>query len=160
MTSYYVTVSIKLYPQAGFSFIVRLQGPRNSFQSAGAGDHLFWSGGGGGMVEGEGGGGPVTTSFEVVVVVVVEGEGKGQIWLFSLFGCLELLDYWTFLDSLLSGVVLINFKPLKSTFLHAESTTRSLQIMILNVGSCNPFILSSVSSKCVRDHIISRYNSF
>ena len=56
--------------------------------------------------------------------------------------------------------MLINFKPLKSTFLHAESTTRSLQIMILNVGYCNPFILSSVSSKCVRDHIISRYNSF
>ena len=43
-----------------------------------------------------GGWGPVTTSFEVVVVVVVEvegGEGEGQIWLFSLFGCLERLDY-------------------------------------------------------------------
>ena len=37
--------------------------------------------------------------------------GEGQIWLFSLCGCLELTDYWTFLESLLSGV-----KPLKSTF--------------------------------------------
>ena len=48
---------MKLYLQAGFSFIVRLQGPRNSFQRAGAGDHLCWSGGGGGMVGGGGGGG-------------------------------------------------------------------------------------------------------
>ena len=44
----------------------------------------------------------MTTSFEVVVGGVGGGggggggarvEGEGQIWLFSLFGCLELLDY-------------------------------------------------------------------
>ena len=35
-------------------------------------------GGGGGVGGGAGGGG---------------GEGEGQIWLFSLLGCLELLDY-------------------------------------------------------------------
>ena len=59
---------------------------------------------------------------------------REQIWLFSLLcASLELSDYWTFLESLF-----INFKPLKSTFLllsviaHAESTTRSLQIMILH----------------------------
>ena len=28
------------------------------------------------------------------------------------------------------------------------------------VGSCNPVILSSMLFKCIRDHIISRYNSF
>ena len=65
------------------------------------------------------------------------GGGEEQIWLFSLCGCLELSDYWTFLESLLSGVMFINFKWLKSTFLllslisHAGSTTRSLKIMIL-----------------------------
>ena len=58
------------------------------------------------------------------------GGGREQIWLFSLCGCLELSDYWTFLESLLSRVMFINFKPLKSTFLllsvitHAGSTTR------------------------------------
>ena len=66
------------------------------------------------------------------------GGGGGQIWMFSLCGCLEQSDYWTFLESLLRGVIFINFKPLKSTFLllsliaHAESTSKSLQIMILN----------------------------
>ena len=65
------------------------------------------------------------------------GGGEEQIWLFSLCGCLELSDYWTFLESLLSGVMFINLKQLKSIFLllsliaHAGSTTRSLQIMIL-----------------------------
>ena len=37
--------------------------------------------------------GPVTTSFEVEAGRV----GSGQIWLFSLCGCLELSDYSTFL---------------------------------------------------------------
>ena len=64
------------------------------------------------------------------------GGGK-QIWLFPLCGCLEPSDYWTFLESLLSRVMFIYFKWLKSIFLllsliaHAGSTTRSLQIMIL-----------------------------
>ena len=75
----------------------------------------------------------MTTYFEV------GGGGEEQIWLFSLCGCLELSDTGPFrLESLLSGVMFINFKPLKSTFLlliviaHAGSTTRSLQIMILH----------------------------
>ena len=74
--------------------------------------------------------GPVTTSLEV--------GGGVQIWLFSLCGRLELSDYWTFLESLLSEVMFTNFKPRKSTFLllsliaNAESTSRSLQIMILH----------------------------
>ena len=65
------------------------------------------------------------------------GGREEQIWLFSLCGCLELSDYWTFLESLLSRVMFINFKQLKSIFhllsliAHAGSTTRSLQIMIL-----------------------------
>ena len=38
--------------------------------------------------------GPVTTSFEVGWKGGGGGgEGEGQIWLFSLFGCLELSDY-------------------------------------------------------------------
>ena len=32
-------------------------------------------------------------------------------------------------------------------------------VEVCTVGSCNPFILFSMSSKCVRDHIIGRYNS-
>ena len=114
-------------------------GPAEQFLKCGAGNHLFWSG---------------------------AGEGEGQIWLFSLCVCLELSDYWTFLESLLSWVIFINFQPLKSTFLllsliaHAGSTSTSLQIMILHCGFLDPFLLSSMSSKCVRDFIISRYNSF
>ena len=43
----------------------------------------------------------MTTSFEVCVCVCV---GLG-IWLFSLCCCLKMLDYWTFLESLLSGAM-------------------------------------------------------
>ena len=54
--------------------ILRVQTPyiprRVVFKVWGAGDHLLWGGGGGGERE--------------------------QIWLFSLCGCLELSDYWTF----------------------------------------------------------------
>ena len=66
------------------------------------------------------------------------GGGRSIFLLFPLCGCLELSDYWTFFESLLSRVLFINFKLLKSTFLllcviaHAGSTTRSLQIMILH----------------------------
>ena len=90
--------------------------------------------------------GPVATYIEVWA----GGGGKEQIWLLSLCGCLGLSDYWTFPESLLSRVMFINFKLLKSTFLllrmiaHAGSTTRSLQIMIslwhYTVVSCNAFI--------------------
>ena len=45
------------------------------------------------------------------------GGGWGQICLFSICGCLELSDCWTFLESFLSGAMFINFKPLKRTFL-------------------------------------------
>ena len=85
------------------------------FKSAGAAPLLNWGGGGGG--------------------------GEGQIWLFSFCGCLELSDCWTFLESLSSGVMFINFKLLKSTFLllsliaRAAPTSRSLQIMILHCRS-------------------------
>ena len=114
-------------------------GPAEQFLKCGADDHLFWSGG---------------------------GEGEGQIWLFSLSGCLELLDYWTFLESLLSGVMLINFNRLKSTFsccawLHTlDLPLEVCRSRYYTVGSCNPFILSSMSSQCVTDHIMRRCNSF
>ena len=61
-------------------------GPTEQFLKCG--HHLFWNGEGG-------------------------REGEGQIWLFTLCGC---SDYWTFLESLLSGVKFINFKPLKQGF--------------------------------------------
>ena len=57
-------------------------------------------------------------------------------------------------ESLLSGVMFINFTPLKSTFLllrliaPAGSTSRSLQ----TVGSCNPFILSRVIKMRQKPH--------
>ena len=57
---------------------------------------------------------------------------EGQIWLFSFCGSLEPSNYWTFPESLLRGIMLINFKPLKSTILllsliaPAGSTSRSL----------------------------------
>ena len=81
MTSYYVTVQSSYTHKLGLvlSFVSRARGTVFKVR------------------------GPVTTSFEVVVVVVVVVEvgggggvgveGEGQIWLFSLFGCLELLDY-------------------------------------------------------------------
>ena len=104
--------------------------------------------------------GPVTTSFEL------GRGGERQIWLFSLCGCLELSDCWTFLDSLSSGVMFINFRRLKSTFscwawLHTQDPPVEVcRSWYYTIGSCNPFILSSISSKCTRDHIIRRYNSF
>ena len=68
----------------------------------------------------------------------------------------------------------INFKPLKYLSpAEPDCTCRINQknkddddddddddVEVCTVGSCNPFILFSMSSKCVRDHIISRYNSF
>ena len=73
MTSNYVTVSIKLYPQAGNDEYIK--GLVLSFVSRARGEVFKVRG-------------LVTTSFELVVA----GEG-GQIWLFSLCGCLKLLDY-------------------------------------------------------------------
>ena len=93
-----------------FLFIFNLQGPRSSFLSVGTGEHLFWIG---------------------------AGVGRGK---FGCSLCLELSDCWTLVESLSTGVMFINFKPLKSTFLLlslialAGSTSRSLQIMILH---CN-----------------------
>ena len=57
--------------------------------------------------------GPVTTSFGLGRGVEW-GRGGGQILLFSLCVCLELSDCWTFLQSLSSGVMFINFKRLKT----------------------------------------------
>ena len=77
--------------------------------------------------------GPVTTYIEV--------RGGGWWWE-SKFGCSLFLavDNCQITEPLMSRVMFINFKPLKSTFLllsviaHAESTTRGLQIMILHCG--------------------------
>ena len=56
--------------------------------------------------------GPVTTSFGLRRGVE---WGGGQVLLFSLCGCLELSDCWTFLQSLSSGVMFINFNRLKTS---------------------------------------------
>ena len=84
--------------------------------------------------------GPVTTCFEV-------RGGGANLAVFPLWLFLELSDYWTFLESLLSSRVMFkNFKPLISTFLqlsliaHAGSTTRSLQIVILKSQGVLPYI--------------------
>ena len=90
------------------------------FKVQAAGDHLFWS------------------------------RGEWQIWLFFLCGCLELSDYWTFLGSLLSGVMFINFKQLKSTFLLLSQIAHAGQDLpievcrsgIMILGSCNAFTFS------------------
>ena len=49
----------------------------------------------------------------------------------------------------------INFKRLKSTFLLLSVITHQKFADHDTVGPCNAFILSSMSLKCVRDHIIS-----
>ena len=78
--------------------------------------------------------------------------GEGQIWLFSLCRCLELSDCWS-AEPFLSTVMFKNFKSLKSTFLllsliaHADDPPVEVcKSWYYTVGSCNSFILSSMSS--------------
>ena len=58
--------------------------------------------------------GPVSTSCDVG-----GGGGGVKICLFSLCVCLELSDYWTFLESLLSGAIFINFQATENDLSHA-----------------------------------------
>ena len=74
----------------GWLAICKTQGPQRIFYSVGAGVHLLWSGGGG-----------------------------GQICLLSFCVCLELSDYWTFLQSLLSRAIFINFQATEKDLSHA-----------------------------------------
>lgn len=76
---------------------------------------------------------------------------QGKICLFSLWGCLDLSDYWTFLEPLTRIFLLLRLMA------HAGFTSRGLQIMIFR-GSCYSFILSKMSSK----HVVSQplYHNF
>ena len=125
------------------------QGPRSSFWSVGAGDHLFYTWGGGG-------GWTLTISKYILQYYSYKQQmyllhWQGKICLFSLWGCLDLSDYWTFLEPLTRIFLLLRLMA------HAGFTSRGLQIMIFR-GSCYSFILSKMSSK----HVVSQplYHNF
>ena len=87
------------------------------------------------------------------------GAGVGGLfYLLWLFRTVILLNLSLVL---LSGAMFKNFKPLKSTFLLLSMIAmQDPPVEVCTVGSCNPSILFMMSSKCVRDHIISGCNSF
>ena len=99
--------------------------------------------------------GPETTFFEVA-------DGEGQIWLFSLCGCLELSGCWSaepFLGHCWAESCLKISSRWKVPFscwawMHMQDPPVEVcKSWYYTVGSCNPFILSSLSStECLPRH--------
>ena len=124
--------------------ILRVQTPyiprRVVFKVWGAGDHLLWGGGGG-----ERANLAVLSLWLFRTVRLLHLSVLSHCWAES---CLWISSRWKVPFSCWSWLHML------------DPSLEVCRSWYYTVGSCNPVILSSMSFKCIRDHIISRYNSF